>query len=78
MSTMISKLRRSSRAVAVTVAATALVAGAGAGATAAATDRALPTTSVTVRDTGWDFTAGRPGLTDQVVVSLSWGDTGWD
>lgn len=78
MSTMISKLRRSSRAVGVAVAATALVAGVGAGAAAAAADRALPTTSVTVRDTGWDFTAGRPGLQDRLVVPLSWGDTGWD
>lgn len=74
MPTMISKLRRSSRAVAVAVAATALVVGTGAGATAAA-DRALPLMSVS--DTGWDFTADRLGLSDQ-VASTSAGDTGWD
>ena len=74
---MISKLRRSSRAVAVAVATAALVAGAGAG-SAAAADQAGPRTSVTINDTGWDFAATRPGIKNRVVVPLSWGDTGWD
>lgn len=54
MSTMLSKLRRPTRVVAMAVAAAALVVGAGAG-TAASADQALPRTSITIADTGWDF-----------------------
>lgn len=78
MSTMISKLRRSSRAVAAAVATTALLAGVGAG-SAALVDRIATWTGsdVTISDTGWDFVAG-PGSTEPLVIPASWGDTGWD
>ncbi|MDP3967217.1 MAG: hypothetical protein Q8Q02_02975 [Nocardioides sp.] len=54
MSTMLSKLRRPTRVVALAVAATALVVGAGSG-TAAVADQALPVSPITISDTGWDF-----------------------